>query len=87
MLGEDVAAYKVLVHAHALNPEDPDSMNLLFKEALILANKEETEKKYPSALGYLRTARQLQPQDQDVQRRISEILRRESHPSAQKEAE
>ncbi len=86
-LGEDEAAYKILGHAHALNPEDLDTANMLFKEALILAGKEETEKKYASALGYLRAARQLQPQDQDVQRRISEISRRASHPSAQKGAE
>jgi len=78
-LGEDEAAYKVLGHAHALNPEDRDTANLLFKEALILASTEETQKKYASALAYLRTAGQLQPQDQEVQRRISKLLRRVSH--------
>ena len=82
-LGEDEAAYKVLGHAHALNPEDRDTANLLFKETLILASKEETQKKYTSALAYLRTARQLQPQDQEVQRRISKLLRRVSHSPAQ----
>ena len=86
-LGEDEAAYRVLGHAHALNPEDGDTANLLFKEALILTSKEETEKKYTSALAYLRTAGQLQPQDEEVQRRISELLRRVSHPSVQKRAE
>jgi len=86
-LGEDEAAYKVLGHAHALKPEDRDTANLLFKETLILASKEETQKKYTSALAYLRTAGQLQPQDQEVQRRISELLRRASHPPAQKRAE
>jgi tetratricopeptide (TPR) repeat protein len=86
-LGEDEAAYKVLGHAHALNPENRDTANLLFKEALFLASKEETQKKYASVLAYLRTAGQLQPQDQEVQRRISELLRRASHPPAQKRAE
>jgi len=81
-LGEDEAAYEVLGHAHALNPEDRDTANLLFKETLILANKEQTQKKYASALAYLRTAGQLQPRDQEVQRRISELLRRVSHSPA-----
>lgn len=87
MLGEDGAAYKVLGHAHALNPEDRDTANLLFKEALILANKEERENKDNAALGYLLTAGRLRPQDQEVQRRISELLRRLSHPPPQKRAE
>ena len=71
-LGEDEAAYQVLGHAHALNPEDRYTADLLFKEALILAGKEETQKKYTSALACLRTAGELQPQDQEVQRRIAE---------------
>jgi tetratricopeptide (TPR) repeat protein len=79
-LSEDEAAYEILGHAHALNPEDRDTAQLLFKEALILAGKEETRKNYNSALAYLRTAGQLQPQDQEVQRRISEMLPRVSHP-------
>ncbi len=86
-LGEDEAAYKVLGHAHALDPEDRDAGDLLLKEALILASKEEAQKKYTSALAYLRTAGRLRPQDQEVQQRISELLRRESHPPAQNRAE
>ena len=86
-LGEDELAYRVLGHAHALDPEDCDTANLLFKEALILANREETQKKYDPALGYLLTAGRLRPQDQEVQRRISELLRRVSHPPPQKRAE
>jgi tetratricopeptide (TPR) repeat protein len=81
-LGEDKAAYEVLGHAHALNPEDRDTTELLFKEALILSSKEEAQKQYNSALAYLRTAAQLQPQDREVQRRISEMLPRVTHPPA-----
>ncbi len=81
-LGDDEAAYHVLDHAHALDPDDQDTANLLFKEALILAGKEEAQKKYASALACLRTARQLQPQNQEVQRRISELLRQTGHPPA-----
>jgi hypothetical protein len=49
-LGQDEPAYKVLSHTHALNPEDRDTASLLFKEALFLANREESQKKYDSLL-------------------------------------
>ena len=86
-LGEDQAAYKVLGHAHALNPQDGNTATLLFKEALILASKEETQKKYTSALAYLRAAAELQPQDQEIRRRISELLPRVSHSPATKQVQ
>lgn len=86
-LGEDQAAYKVLVHAHALNPENGDTRTLLFKEALILASKEARQKNYPSALNYLRAAAELQPQDQEVQRRMSELLPLAGQPQAPNQAE
>ncbi len=75
-LGQDEAAYKVLSHAHALNPDDRDTASLLFKEALILAYRAETEKKYGSALGYFRKAADLQPEDQEVQKHLAELSRR-----------
>ena len=75
-LGQDEPAYKVLSHAHALNPEDPDTTSLLFKEALVLADREETQKKYDSALAYVQKAAQLQPGDQEVRQRLSDLSRR-----------
>jgi len=49
-LGEDEASCEVLVHAHALNPGDHETADLLFKEAMILAEREGTQPKYGSAL-------------------------------------
>ena len=72
-LGEDEAAYRLLDHAHALNPQDRDTSNLLFKEALILANREEGRKKYDSALAFLQTAAQLRPDDAQVQARLAAV--------------
>jgi tetratricopeptide (TPR) repeat protein len=86
-LGEDEAAYKALGHAYTLNPEDQDTANLLFQEALILADKEETQKKYNSALAYLRKAGQLRPQDLEVKRRLFELRRRVSNSPAQNRPE
>lgn len=87
MLGDDEEAYRVLGHAHALNPENGDTSTLLFKEALILANKEEVQKNYASALTYLRAAAELHPQDQDVQRRISQVLSLATRSQAAKRVE
>jgi tetratricopeptide (TPR) repeat protein len=75
-LGQDEPAYKILNHAHGLNPEDRDTANLLFKEALILASREENLQKYESALGYLQKAAQLQPEDQEVRQRLSSLSQR-----------
>ena len=86
-LGEDAASYQVLVHAHALNPEDRDTAQLLFKETLILANREETQKKYASALAYLRTAAQLRPEDLEVQQRVAALSRRLGGPPSPRRAE
>jgi tetratricopeptide (TPR) repeat protein len=74
MLGEDQDAYKVLERAHTLDTENADTSTLLFKEALILANKEGAQKHYPAALAYLRAAAELQPQNQEVQQRIAQLL-------------
>jgi len=82
-LREDVAAYRVLGHAHALNSQDHDTADLLFKEALILADREEGQKKYDLAFAYLQTAGQLRPGDPDVQQRLadeSKLLGRTSAP-------
>jgi tetratricopeptide (TPR) repeat protein len=86
-LGQDEPAYKVLSHAHALNLGHRDTANLLFKEAVILANREENQKKYKSALSYLQKAAQLQPEDQEVRQRLSDLLRRLGRAPALKPAD
>jgi tetratricopeptide (TPR) repeat protein len=86
-LGQDEPAYKVLSHAHALNPEDRDTASLLFKEALVLASREESQKKYDSALAYLQKAAQLQPEDQGVRQQLSDLLQQLGRAPASKPAE
>jgi hypothetical protein len=60
---------------------------LLFQEALILANREETQKQYNLALVYFGKAAQLQPENQEVQKRLSELSRRLGRAPASKRAE
>ena len=86
-LGQDEPAYKVLNHAHALNPDDRDTANMLFKEAQILASREENLKKYESALRYLEKAAQLQPEDQGIRQRLSDLSQRLGRPPASKPTE
>ncbi len=44
----DEEAYRVLSHAHARNPGDRDTADLLFKETMVLATREERRNKYVS---------------------------------------
>ncbi len=74
-LGEDDSSYRVLRHAHELNPQDRDSSDLLFKVAVILARREYSHQKYESALRFLSSAGELRPDDPDVRQRIAEVNR------------
>jgi len=59
-----------------LSPGDASTADLLFKEAVIMADREETQKNYASALAYLRTAGNLRPGDAGIQHRILELTTR-----------
>lgn len=72
-LGDDEAAYRALDHAHQLNPQDQDTVSLLFKVATLLGQKTYAKKQYASCLGYLKKAAALQPADADVHRRLAEL--------------
>jgi tetratricopeptide (TPR) repeat protein len=87
VLGQDESAYKILSHAHALSPGDRDTATLLFKEAMVLASREENLKQYDSALGYLQKAAQLQPEDQGVRQQLSNLSQRLARTPPSKPAE
>lgn len=74
-LGDDEAAYRALDHAHRLNPQDPDTADLLFKSASLLAQSRMLKKDYRASLGYLRRAAELRPQDAATHRRLAEVYR------------
>jgi tetratricopeptide (TPR) repeat protein len=78
--GEDGASYRILAHAHALNPLDRDTADLLFKEAVILANQEEGQRKYDTALAFVQTAAGLRPDDKEVQQRLAALSQRLGRP-------
>ena len=80
-LGEDLQAYPVLHHAHELNPQDPETMNLLYALTLGLAEKSKNASRYSDSLRYLEEASSLRPQQAEPHRRMAEIYSLTSHPA------
>jgi tetratricopeptide (TPR) repeat protein len=80
-LGEDLQAYAVLHHAHELNPQDPETMNLLYALTLGLAQKSKNASRYSDSLRYLEEASSLRPQQAEPHRRMAEIYSLTSHPA------
>ena len=80
-LGEDLQAYPVLHHAHELNPQDPETMNLLYALTLGLAQKSKNASRYSDSLRYLEEASSLRPQQAEPHRRMAEIYSLTSHPA------
>lgn len=72
-LKDDEAAYRVLEHAYLLNPQDADTSGLLFKVAIVLAQKRYVKKQYAGCLGYLQAAARLRPDDPEVHQRMAEV--------------
>jgi tetratricopeptide (TPR) repeat protein len=72
-LKEDEPAYRVLDHAHQLNPGDTDTAGLLYKVAVLLAQKSFSKKNYAECLDYLKKAAQLRPEDAAIHRRLADL--------------
>lgn len=88
-LGEDLAAYQALHHAHQLNPQDARTLDLLYNTALGLAQKGAAAKPstqkgqgaYADSLRYLQEAAELRPQEPEPHRRMAEIYARTGRPA------
>jgi tetratricopeptide (TPR) repeat protein len=80
-LGEDLQAYPVLHHAHELNPQDPETMNLLYALTLGFAQKSKNASRYSDSLRYLEEASSLRPQQAEPHRRMAEIYSLTNHPA------
>jgi len=72
-LGESLAAYQALHHAHELNPQDPDTLNLLYATTLGLAQKSKVAGQSTDSLRYLNEASALRPQEAEPHLRMAEI--------------
>jgi tetratricopeptide (TPR) repeat protein len=86
-LGDDLAAYQSLHHAHELNPEDSGTTDMLYLTSMALAQKALTQKQsaekdrqHSDALRYLEEAAKLRPQEPEPHRRMAEIYSATGHP-------
>jgi tetratricopeptide (TPR) repeat protein len=80
-LGEEIPAYQALHHAHELNPQDPDTTNLLYGIIFTLAQNSKSELRYSDSLRYLEEASSLRPQEPEPHRRMAEIYTLTSRPA------
>lgn len=90
-LGEDLAAYQALHHAHELNPQDSGTTDLLYLTALNLAKKNLDDKSalpknpaatlYSDSLRWLLEAVKLRPQEPEPHRRLAEIYTLTGRPA------
>jgi tetratricopeptide (TPR) repeat protein len=72
-LKEDELSYKVLQHAHRINPQHPETAGLLFRVSLGLGQKEFLAKKYTQSLVFLKEATALNPSLPEVHRLLAEV--------------
>lgn len=72
-LGENVAAYQALRHAHELNPNDLSTVDLLYREAVILGRKSEAERRYPESLRLYAEAAGLRPSEPEPHRGLAKV--------------
>jgi tetratricopeptide (TPR) repeat protein len=93
-LGDELAAYQALHHAHELNPLDSGTTDLLYLTALGLAKsnlqktsaapKSHSAGLYSDSLSWLLEAAKLHPQEPEPHRRLAEIYRLTGHPEQSK---
>ncbi len=86
-LGDDLAAYQSLHHAHKLNPEDSATTDMLYLTSMALAQKTLTQKpsaekgqQHSDSLRYLEEAARLRPQEPEPHRRMAEIYTNTGRP-------
>jgi len=74
-LNDDAAGFRILSHAHQLDPGDGDVKELLFKLSVRLGHGKFLNKDYAGCLSYLQEAARLHPEDREVHLQIAEVSR------------
>jgi len=80
-MGEDLAAYQTLRHAHQLNVEDSGTADLLYSATLELARKSQGGRRYSDSFRYFEEAAKLRPQEPEPHRGMAEIYRLTGRPA------
>jgi tetratricopeptide (TPR) repeat protein len=80
-LGDDLAAYQALQHAHELNAQDPATVDLLYLATVSLGRKARDARQYPDALRYFYEAEKLKPQEPAPHRGLADIYKLTGRPA------
>src|SRR5437660_272514 len=80
-LGEDLAAYQTLRHAHQLNVEDSGTADLLYSATLDLARQSQGGRRHSDSFRYFEEAAKLRPQEPEPHRGMAEIYRLTRRPA------
>lgn len=72
-LRDDAPAYEALHHAHELNPQDPETIKMLFETTVSLAEKNLQSEDYKVSARYLSEAARLLPQEPEPHRLLAEV--------------
>jgi type IV pilus assembly protein PilF len=72
-LGDELAAYQALQHAHQLNPSDSGTVDLLYVASLRLGEKSHAARRYADALRYYGEAAKLRPAEPAPHRGMAKV--------------
>lgn len=79
--GDFAPAYEALKHAHALNPQDSSTSEMLYATTMDLAQKTQQAGEYSQALRYYSDAAQQRPEDPIPHRRMADIYTATGRPA------
>lgn len=74
-LGDELSAYKSLKHAHDLDPQNPDTLRLLYSCTMKLGQMAVDQKRNAGALQYFREAAALAPTQSDPHEAMANVYR------------
>ena len=80
-LGEDLAAYQALGHAHELSAQDSATADLLYLTTLSLARKAQSARQYSEALRYFQEAARLKAQEPAPHRGSADVYKLMGRPA------
>jgi len=72
-LEEDEPSYRVLMHAHSLDPSHAETTSQLFRVAMTLGQSRLMAKEFTRSLGFLEEAAALNPSSPDVHRLLAKV--------------
>lgn len=82
--GDLPSAYETLHHAHQLDPQDRDTIEMLYATSLDLARRMQYNREYSESLRILEEAAKLKPQDPEPHRRLAAVYQLAGRPAEAK---